>query len=90
MSYQVACCMVALIVGVRGEDGGKDACRFSETELEGGESCGCVYCVHDVKPDFREGFDPSLLVSFNCESDGLNDSFVGAFAGAIQFGVICC
>ena len=83
MSYEVVCCLVGFVVVVWGEDGGQDVCGFSKTELEGGESCGRVYCVHDIKPDLREGFNPSPLVSFNCESDGLDDGFVCAFAGAV-------
>ena len=73
---------------IGGEQGWQNTGRTTEAKLEGGETCGFIYTIHDIESDFWERFDPAKLVTFNGESYALNDGFISSFATAVRLRMV--
>ena len=59
-------------------------------QVEGGETCGGINCVHNGEADSGKLGKPTLLVVVDMVTDGLVEGFVCAFTCAVRLGVISC
>ena len=71
-----------------GDDGGYYTWRSSKSDLEVGESGGCVDGIHNVESDAGKGTDPAFLVLANVITNALVHGFVRSFASAVGLGVV--
>ncbi len=77
--------------GYRVFEGGSDerwdkSRRAAHTELEGGETGGCVDGVHNVEAHARQHSDPAFLIAIDVVTKCLHNSFVCAFASTSVMG----
>ena len=68
---------------------GNEARRSTKAQLEGRETSGSVDSVHELESNVWQGGNPTALLTGDVVSQHLNDRAVGAFAGAVCFGVVC-
>ena len=67
---------------------GNEARRSTKAQLEGRETSQSVDSVHELELNVWQSGNPTVLLMGDVVSQYLNDHAVGAFAGAVCFGVV--